>query len=144
MTTRPILCTPVRYADVSPNIRRGGDLRVLLSSRSVGATAGFMGAGTLAPGERITEHYHPYSEEFIYLVRGRITLYLDGEPVEVGAGEAVMVPIGVRHRIVNTGNEEMFAVFFLGPLAPRPELGHVDTEPLPRVDQPVPDVGGGK
>ncbi len=41
---------------------------------------------------------------------------------------ALYIPIGVRHRLRNTGDEEAFAVFHLGPLAPRPELGHVDTE----------------
>lgn len=38
------------------------------------------------------------------------------------------MPIGVRHRVRNTGTETASIVFHLGPLAPRPELGHVDTE----------------
>ena len=50
--------------------RRGGELRVLLAPRTVGSTSGFMGVATLLPGERIAEHYHPYSEEFLYVVRG--------------------------------------------------------------------------
>jgi putative monooxygenase len=29
---------------------------------------------------------------------------------------------------VNEGDEEAFIVFHLGPLAPRPDAGHVDTE----------------
>jgi hypothetical protein len=51
---------------------------------------------------------------------------------------------GLRHRVVNTGQQEAHAVFHLSPLAPKPELGHVDTEPLPASGQaePVPDVGG--
>jgi putative monooxygenase len=32
-------------------------------------------------------------------------------------------------------------VFHLSPLAPRPDLGHVDTEPLPCPDAAVPQVG---
>jgi putative monooxygenase len=34
----------------------------------------------------------------------------------------------MRHRFRNVGNVEARMVFHLGPLAPRPELGHVDTE----------------
>ncbi|MFF1724866.1 cupin domain-containing protein [Streptomyces sviceus] len=133
--------TKVAFSDVAPNRRRGGDLRVLLSPKTCGATAGFMGAGTLLPGEFVSEHYHPYSEEYFYIVRGEMTLRLDGEPVKLAAGDSFMVPRNARHRMDNDGDEDMFAVFFLGPLAPRPDMGHVDTEPLPG-EGDVPQVGG--
>ena len=114
--------------DMPADTRRGGDVRTLLSPKTVGSTSGFMGVATLAPGDRISEHYHPYSEEFIYCVRGSMTAQLDGEPVSVSAGEGLFVPINVKHRLVNNGQEEAFIVFHLCPLAPRPDLGHVDTE----------------
>lgn len=38
------------------------------------------------------------------------------------------MPVNARHRLRNTGAEPAEVVFHLGPLAPRPELGHVDTE----------------
>ncbi|MBE1561860.1 cupin domain-containing protein [Nonomuraea africana] len=103
-----------------------------------------MGVLTLEPGEFVSEHYHPYSEEFLYLVRGELTVRVDGEPVELAAGEALMIPVDVRHRVENTGREPAQAVFQLGPLAPRPELGHVDTEPLPNVSEPPLSVGDGR
>jgi putative monooxygenase len=114
--------------DVPADTRRGGDVRTLLSPKTVGSSTGFMGVATIPPGERISEHYHPYSEEFIYCVRGSMTAQLDGEPVSVSAGEGLFVPINVKHRLVNEGSEEVFIVFHLCPLAPRPHLGHVDTE----------------
>lgn len=131
----------VRLADVAPNRRRGGDIRVLLSPSTTGATSGFMGALTLAPDEYVSEHYHPYSEEFLYLVSGEVVAWLDGEPVPLAAGEAVLVPIGVRHRIVNAGTGPAFVVFHLSPLAPEPRLGHVDTEALPHPDLPRLELG---
>ena len=118
-------------ADVPANTRRGGDLRVLLSPTTAGATSGFFGQLTLEPGEYVSEHYHPYSEEFLYVVTGRLTLRVDGTDLALEPGEAVMVPIGARHRLTNTGAERAFVVFSLSPLAPSPELGHVNTEPLP-------------
>ncbi len=39
-----------------------------------------------------------------------------------------MIPAFMRHRFRNVGDEEARLVFHLGPLAPRPQLGHVDTE----------------
>jgi putative monooxygenase len=121
----------VSRADTPPNRRRGGDIRVLLSPASVGCTAGFLGTLTLQPGEIVTEHWHPYSEEFLYCSSGDILVTLDGEERRLTAETAVQIPIGVRHRLVNDTSEPAFFVFFCGPLAPRPELGHVDTEPSP-------------
>jgi len=118
----------IAIEDVTADRRRGGEIRTLLSPKSVGSTSGFMGVAILQPGERIAEHYHPYSEEFLCLVRGTLTVDLDDVETPVQAGQGLYIPIGVRHRLRNTGAEEAFAVFHLGPLAPRPELGHVDTE----------------
>lgn len=114
--------------DVPADERRGGDVRTLLSPKSVGSTSGFMGVATIAAGDWISEHYHPYSEEFIYVVRGTLTARLDGQPHRVEAGEGLFIPIEVRHRLMNEGEDEAFIVFHLGPLAPRPDMGHVDTE----------------
>jgi putative monooxygenase len=114
--------------DVPADRRRGGDVRALLSPRTVGSTSGFMGVATLAPGERISEHLHPYSEEFLYVTAGTITAELDDVPLVIGAREGVLIRPHVRHRLINTGADEASVVFHLGPLAPKPELGHVDTE----------------
>jgi putative monooxygenase len=133
----------VAVSDVPANRRRGGDIRVVLSPRTTGSTSGFMGTLTVSPGEFVAEHYHPYSEEFLLIVEGELTVRIgDGEPFTLGAGEGTMVPIGERHRVWNDGPQTVRGVFHLSPLAPRPELGHVDTEPLPAAEIAVPDVGG--
>ena len=125
MATEPKI---VGIEEVPANTRRGGDLRTLLSPGTVGSTSGFMGVATIAPGDKISEHYHPYSEEFVFVVRGSLVVRLDGEPRDLRAGQGLYIPINVRHRFMNDGQDEAFIVFHLGPLAPRPELGHVDTE----------------
>jgi putative monooxygenase len=114
--------------EVPADTRRGGEVRTLLSPKTVGSTSGFMGVAAIGPGDKISEHYHPYSEEFIYLASGKLTAQLDGEPHELNARECLFIPINVKHRLVNDGDEEAFLVFHLGPLAPQPHLGHVDTE----------------
>ena len=119
----------VAFDDIAPDQRRGGDLRVLLSPRTAGATSGFMGALQLRPGERISAHRHPYSEEFLYVVRGSVVLSTGGgDPVALSADESVMTPKDVPHLLENNGTEVAFVVFHLSPLAPRPDLGHVDEE----------------
>jgi putative monooxygenase len=102
----------------------------VLSPSTVGATSGFLGVALLGPGEYVVEHYHPYSEEFLFVIEGAVTVDLDGRPHPAAAGQGLMVPIGMRHRVRNTGDGGAQIVFHLSPLAPRPELGHVDTEEL--------------
>jgi putative monooxygenase len=114
--------------DMTADTRRGGDVRTLLSPKTVDSKTGFMGVATLAPGDSISEHWHPFSEEFIYCVRGTLTADLDDEPKQVRAGEGLFIPFMMRHRLRNDGDEEAFIVFQLGQLAPRADLGHVDTE----------------
>jgi putative monooxygenase len=132
----------ITLSEVPANRRRGGEVRVTLSPKSVGATAGFGGVVILEPSEYVCEHYHPYSEEFVHVVAGQVLMRVGDEEVALEADDALLVPIGVRHRVTNTGGERARIVFHLSPLAPRPELGHVDTEPPPAADEPVPDVGG--
>ncbi|MFC0599228.1 cupin domain-containing protein [Streptomyces palmae] len=118
----------VSLDEVPPNRRRGGDLRAMLTPPMVGATSGFMGVAIVAPGERVGEHYHPYSEEFVYLVRGELEVDLDGRTYSLRTDQGLMIPAFMRHRFRNEGDTEARMVFHLGPLAPRPDLGHVDTE----------------
>lgn len=119
----------ITAAKVPPNRNHGGDLRVLISPRTVGAEQGLFGVLTLQPGERIREHYHPYSEETLYVVSGNVTVRLDDEPVPLGSGDAVLIRREVRHSVEVTDSGMAFLVFAHAGLAPRPELGHVVTEP---------------
>ncbi|WP_016905306.1 cupin domain-containing protein [Streptomyces xiaopingdaonensis] len=114
--------------DVAANHRRGGETRAVLTPTTTGATSGFMGVARLAEGECIAEHYHPYSEEFLLLIEGELTVDIDGSPVVLAAGQGMCIPKHVRHRLRNTGAARAFAVFHLAPLAPTPPEGHVDTE----------------
>ena len=125
ITSRPRI---VDLSEVEPNRRRGGDLRAMLTPATVGSTSGFMGVAIVQPGERIGEHYHPYSEEFVYVVCGDLEVDLDGVAQPLRPEQGLMIPMHMRHRFRNVGNVEARIVFHLGPLAPSPPLGHVDTE----------------
>ena len=117
--------------EIAGDPRHGATIKALLGPKSVGATSGFMGVATIHPGEVIREHYHPYSEEFTYLVSGSLIATVDGVPKEITARQGMLVPINVRHRLENKGDEDAFIVFSMSPLAPDPSLGHVSTEEAP-------------
>jgi putative monooxygenase len=128
--------------DVLPSRRMGGELRALLTPRTVGATAGFMGTLTLAPGERVARHRHPYSDEHLFVVDGALVVWLERDSIGLTAHDALLVRRGDPHHIENLSTRPAFVVFHIGPLAPRPELGHVALEPMPNPRDPVAVVGG--
>lgn len=81
------------------------------------------------PGGSVGEHVHLRTEEIYYIVSGRAVVTMDGEEIEVRAGDLVTTPIGSAHSIANRGDEDMH--FFVtevfpgeGPAA-RPALLHV-------------------
>ena len=131
----------ISNSDVAPSLRRGGEIRALLTPASVGATDGFSGTITVDPGDFLTEHYHPYSDKFMYAARGSVAICIEGTDMVLEQDEAVMVRRGQRHRIENHGTERALIVYHICPLAPRPELGHVDTEPVPHPEAGFPHVG---
>lgn len=127
-----VLLKKVSLDETAVNTRRGGEIRVLLSPRTTETSSGFMGMLTLQPGEYVSEHYHPYSEEFFYVSRGSMVVRINGEQeLELAAGDGIVIPKNARHRVMNRSDGEAFAIFHMCPLAPRPDLGHVDTEPYP-------------
>ncbi|CAM5297125.1 cupin domain-containing protein [Streptomyces hirsutus] len=70
---------------------------------------------------------------------------MDGrEVVTLGPGDSLLVPIGVRHRLVSTGDVTARCAFHGLLPRSRRELGHVDTEQAQRPEQANPDVGGAR
>ncbi len=118
----------VAMDDMPADTRRGGDVRTLLSPKTVESKSGFMGVATLAPGDRSpsTGTRSRRSSSTACAARSRPTSTTSH--ARCRAGEALYVPFMMRHRLRNEGDEEAFIVFHLGPLAPRADIGHVDTE----------------
>ncbi|KJS62645.1 cupin domain-containing protein [Streptomyces rubellomurinus] len=137
MTTTPFPRI-VSVHEAPENRRHGAELRTMLTPPSCGATSGFMGLAIVRPGERINEHYHPYSEEFVFVICGDLEVDLDGKTYPLKPEQGLMIPINVRHRFRNVGATEARMVFHCGPLAPRPDLGHVTTEEADAAGPPEP------
>jgi mannose-6-phosphate isomerase-like protein (cupin superfamily) len=71
-------------------------------------------------GRAATEHYHPFEETY-YLLSGSATGTLDGETVEVSAGDLVWTGVNGTHGFVNEGD---VPVRWLEVQAPVPPSAH--------------------
>ena len=66
---------------------------------------------TVRPGKRLSYQRHAHRSEHWFVVAGTGVVTLDGSAVPVEPGVAVDVPVGVAHRIENTG--EAFDLVFV-------------------------------
>lgn len=77
-----------------------------------------LGELEIAPGGKVTPHYHlSYTERFAVL-EGRLNLLLGDEQLVLGPGEEVTVPIGTLHAWSNASSERTVAHVELRPGQP--------------------------
>ncbi|NQT31427.1 MAG: cupin domain-containing protein [Deltaproteobacteria bacterium] len=65
----------------------------------------FFAHAVLKPGKEIETHIDPY-EEVYYLLLGRGVMTVGDERQEVTAGDAIWLPYGVPHSLMNDGDED--------------------------------------
>ena len=66
---------------------------------------------TFPPNFSLPKHWHP-GEEFLYVLVGKVTLWLDGKDAKtVSAGEALKVPYKIVHT-ASTGDEGVTLIAF--------------------------------
>ncbi len=59
---------------------------------------------TIQPGGKMPNHTNLVEHEQ-YVLEGRAEVYLDGRKYSVQRGDAVLIPAGVPHWYINTGDE---------------------------------------
>lgn len=57
---------------------------------------------SLKPKEEIGEEIHPDNDQFFRFESGHGTCVIDGNEFSVREGDAVVIPAGARHNIINT------------------------------------------
>lgn len=62
---------------------------------------------SLLPGEDIGEEIHPENDQFFRFDQGTGKVIIDGNEYEVKDGDAVLVPAGAKHNVINTGSEPL-------------------------------------
>ena len=61
----------------------------------------------LPPGSSCGEHVHRATEEIYYILSGSAVMHIDGERVQVEAGDVITETIGVAHTIANHADRDM-------------------------------------
>jgi mannose-6-phosphate isomerase-like protein (cupin superfamily) len=69
----------------------------------------------LQPGEEIGEETHATTDQFLGIEDGEGTVWIDGKATQVEGDDAVIVPAGARHNVVNTGDEPLLLYTLYGP-----------------------------
>jgi mannose-6-phosphate isomerase-like protein (cupin superfamily) len=61
----------------------------------------------LKPGEQIDEEVHADGDQFFRIEEGNGEVRINGEPTKTKGGDAVVVPAGARHNVINTGGQPL-------------------------------------
>tara|TARA_Y100000592_G_scaffold47176_1_gene74950 strand:+ start:14846 stop:15187 length:342 start_codon:yes stop_codon:yes gene_type:complete len=64
----------------------------------------------IKPGHRPSYQYHHKRSEHWVVVQGFAKVTLDGEEIQLVAGENIFIPIGSSHRIENVGDDELIFI----------------------------------
>jgi len=109
----------------------GSEIRELLAHRNSCIRHQSLAEARLKPGQQTAPHYHIRTEEIYYILAGQGEMHL-GESVRmVGPGDAIAIPPGEIHTIINTGDIELK---FLCCCAPAYE--HEDTVMVDHTTEP--------
>ncbi|MEM2088471.1 MAG: cupin domain-containing protein [Thermoproteota archaeon] len=66
---------------------------------------------SLRPGEEIGEEVHETVDQFFRFEKGEGIVTIDGVKQKVTDGDAVLVPAGARHNVVNTSKKEELKLY---------------------------------
>lgn len=66
---------------------------------------------SLKPGEEIGEEIHAESDQFFRFEKGNGKVLIDGNEFEVKDGDAVIIPAGAKHNIINLSVTEELKLY---------------------------------
>jgi mannose-6-phosphate isomerase-like protein (cupin superfamily) len=62
---------------------------------------------TLQPGDEIGEEVHEDHDQFFRIEHGQGKLWIDGFGSDIKSDDAIVVPAGAKHNVINTGKEPL-------------------------------------
>lgn len=87
-----------------------------LVTREIGAEALDLHVNRLRPGTPAGPyHFHTNSENFYYVLAGRLAVRLSGEDHLLGPGDVAFIPPGVPHSATNAGDDEAVVIEIYAP-----------------------------
>lgn len=99
----------IRNLDDMPpfTTRDGSEIRELLAHRNSVIRRQSLAEARLPAGASTQEHYHPVAEEIYYITHGRGKVRIEEETRDVKPGDAIAIPPGMKHKLWNTGAEDL-------------------------------------
>ena len=70
---------------------------------------------TLQPGDEIGEEVHDDRDQFFRVEKGEGKVFIDDKATSVKADDAIIVPQGAKHNVVNTGKDPLHLYTIYGP-----------------------------
>ena len=92
----------------------GGAVAQMILDRRTLKELGFLAIASLKPGKAIEAHVDPM-EEIYFVLRGSGEMQVDGETQPVKPGDAVWIPTGASHALLNTGEEDCIILVAAAP-----------------------------
>jgi mannose-6-phosphate isomerase-like protein (cupin superfamily) len=83
---------------------------------------------SLAPGEEIGSEVHEEHDQFFRVESGDGEVVIDGERRKVRDDDAIIVPAGARHNVINTGNTPLKLYTLYGPPEHEEGVVHEDKD----------------
>ena len=97
-----------RLQDRTPFITADGStIRELVGTATGNAVNQSLAEATVPAGGATIEHFHRISEEIYLFTSGMGRMRLGDKEAEVRSGDAVVIPPGTPHQLVNTGQEPL-------------------------------------
>jgi quercetin dioxygenase-like cupin family protein len=81
-----------------------------LIGKKMGAANMTMGEITIQPGGEIPLHKHNV-EDCVLVRKGTGEIYVDDELIKVSSSMSVLIPAGIKHKVVNTGSDALHIIF---------------------------------
>lgn len=68
-----------------------------------------------APGEEIGEEVHKNNDQFFRVEKGNGEVWIDGKQTKIKGDDAIVVPAGARHNVINSGHKPLKLYTFYSP-----------------------------
>jgi mannose-6-phosphate isomerase-like protein (cupin superfamily) len=70
---------------------------------------------SLKPGEEIGDEVHKDRDQFFRVEKGKGQIVIDGTTHNIKGDDAIVVPAGARHNLINTGEKSLKLYTLYGP-----------------------------
>ncbi len=94
-------------------LAHGGGIAHMVLTHPTLRTMMFLAHASVPPGNKLIGHVDPMEEIYI-IQKGKGQIQVGEDLGEVKAGDAIHIPIGYYHELINTGEEEMTLLVVAG------------------------------